>query len=216
MPFVIDYQGWRFGKYPLGFPVLLSFGERLGLQNWVNPLIAAWSLWLIYRLGKKLFGERTGLLAAFINRDFTVLFDQLSKLSVPRLELIPELCPGSGLAGFILYHDFHPCLAAGNSCRDSNWRPGAYPPLDGGRRHPAFRAPRGEPAVERTATSPKKGDGDRFAGWHNQLASLSLAGSFDWQPMGGPLYPVVAIRQAGFRPGDRRGAGRQQPRERNQ
>ena len=64
VPFVIDYQGWRFGKYPLGFPVLLSFGERLGLEDWVNPWIAAWSLWLIYRLGKKLFGERTGLLAA--------------------------------------------------------------------------------------------------------------------------------------------------------
>ena len=24
VPFVIDYQGWRFGKYPLGFPVLLG------------------------------------------------------------------------------------------------------------------------------------------------------------------------------------------------
>ncbi len=67
VPFVIDYQGWRFGKYPLGFPVLLSLGERLGLADWVNPWIAAWTLWLIYRLGKKLFGERTGLLAAFIS-----------------------------------------------------------------------------------------------------------------------------------------------------
>ena len=66
VPFVIDHQGWRFGKYPLGFPVLLSFGVRLGLQDWVNPCIAAWSLWLIYLLGKKLFGERTGLLAAFL------------------------------------------------------------------------------------------------------------------------------------------------------
>jgi hypothetical protein len=66
VPFVIDHQGWRFGKYPLGFPVLLSFGLRLGLQDWINPWIAAWSLWLIYLLGKKLFGERTGLLAAFL------------------------------------------------------------------------------------------------------------------------------------------------------
>ena len=63
VPFVIDYQGYRFGKYPLGFPVLLSFGLRLGLQDWVNPFIAAWTLWLIYRLGKKLFDERTALLA---------------------------------------------------------------------------------------------------------------------------------------------------------
>jgi hypothetical protein len=66
VPFVIDHHGWRFGKYPLGFPVLLSLGMRLGLQIWVNPWIAAWSLWLIYRLGKKLFGERTGLLAVFL------------------------------------------------------------------------------------------------------------------------------------------------------
>ena len=66
VPFVIDHMGWRFGKYPLGFPALLSLGMRLGLQDWVNPWIAAWSLWLIYRLGKKLLGERTGLLAAFL------------------------------------------------------------------------------------------------------------------------------------------------------
>lgn len=63
VPFVIDYQGYRFGKYPLGFPVLLSFGMRLSLQDWVNPFIAAWTLWLIYRLGQKLFNERTALLA---------------------------------------------------------------------------------------------------------------------------------------------------------
>ncbi len=66
VPFVVDYQGWRFGKYPLGFPVLLSFGIRLGLRDWVNPFIAAWSLWLIYRLGKKLLGEKTALLAVFL------------------------------------------------------------------------------------------------------------------------------------------------------
>ena len=66
VPFVVDYQGWRFGKYPLGFPVLLSFGIRLGLRDWVNPFIAAWSLWLLYRLGKKLLGEKTALLAVFL------------------------------------------------------------------------------------------------------------------------------------------------------
>ena len=33
VPFVVDYQGWRFAKYPLGFPVLLSFGIQLGLRR---------------------------------------------------------------------------------------------------------------------------------------------------------------------------------------
>ena len=66
VPFVIDHLGWRFGKYPPGFPVLLSFGVRLGVRDWINPGIAALSLWLIYLLGKKIFGERTGLVAAFL------------------------------------------------------------------------------------------------------------------------------------------------------
>jgi 4-amino-4-deoxy-L-arabinose transferase-like glycosyltransferase len=66
VPFVVDYHGYRFGKYPLGFPVLLSFGMRLGARDWVNPFIAACTLWLIYRLGKKLLDEKTALLAVFL------------------------------------------------------------------------------------------------------------------------------------------------------
>jgi len=66
VPFVIDDQGFRFGKYPLGFPVLLSFGMRLGVRDWVNPAIAACALWLIYRLAKKLLDEPTALLALIL------------------------------------------------------------------------------------------------------------------------------------------------------
>ncbi len=64
VPFVVDYQGQRFGKYPLGWPALLSLGERLGLRWLVNPLLAGLSVWLIYRLGKKVLNETVGLLAA--------------------------------------------------------------------------------------------------------------------------------------------------------
>ena len=64
VPFVVDYHGKRFGKYPLGWPVVLSFGVRAGARNFVNPLLAGLGLWLIYRLGKRLFGETVGLLAA--------------------------------------------------------------------------------------------------------------------------------------------------------
>ena len=64
VPFVVDYAGRRFGKYPLGWPVLLSLGVRLGLRYLVNPLLGGLAVWLIYRLGKKTLGETAGLLAA--------------------------------------------------------------------------------------------------------------------------------------------------------
>jgi 4-amino-4-deoxy-L-arabinose transferase-like glycosyltransferase len=63
-PFVVDYNGQRFGKYPLGWPAMLSLGERLGLRFLVNPLLAGLGVWLTYRLGKRIFGETVGLLAA--------------------------------------------------------------------------------------------------------------------------------------------------------
>ena len=64
VPFVVDHEGQRFGKYPLGWPVVLSFGERIGLRWLVNPLLAGLGVWLTYRLGKKTLGETVGLLAA--------------------------------------------------------------------------------------------------------------------------------------------------------
>jgi 4-amino-4-deoxy-L-arabinose transferase-like glycosyltransferase len=63
-PFVVDYQGQRFGKYPLPWPVVLSFGVHLGAIYLVNPILAGLGLWLIYRLGKRLFGEPVSLLAS--------------------------------------------------------------------------------------------------------------------------------------------------------
>jgi 4-amino-4-deoxy-L-arabinose transferase-like glycosyltransferase len=64
VPFVLDYQGQRFGKYPPGWPGILAAGVLAGLPWLVNPLLAALSLYLIYRLGKTLYDERVGLLAA--------------------------------------------------------------------------------------------------------------------------------------------------------
>ena len=37
-PFVVDYQGRRFGKYPPGWPMLLSVGMRLDAPWLVNTL----------------------------------------------------------------------------------------------------------------------------------------------------------------------------------
>lgn len=64
VPFIIDYMGIRFGKYPLGWPAMLAIGEFLGLRYLVNPLLAGLGVWLIYRLSKRLMGETVGLLAA--------------------------------------------------------------------------------------------------------------------------------------------------------
>ncbi|MFN2194794.1 MAG: hypothetical protein ACK2UW_01555 [Anaerolineales bacterium] len=64
VPFVVDYQGQRFGKYPPGWPAVLSLGVRAGARAWVNPLLAGLAVWLTYLLGKKVFGETVGLLGA--------------------------------------------------------------------------------------------------------------------------------------------------------
>ena len=32
VPFVVDYNGQRFGKYPLGWPAMLALGVRLGVR----------------------------------------------------------------------------------------------------------------------------------------------------------------------------------------
>ena len=64
VPFVVDHEGLRFGKYPLGWPALLAIGVRFGLRAWVNPFLAGLGVWLTYRLGKKILGETVGLLAA--------------------------------------------------------------------------------------------------------------------------------------------------------
>jgi hypothetical protein len=62
VPFVIDFQGQRFGKYPPGWPAVLSLGVRAGIENWVNPLLAGLAAWLTYRLGKRTLGEKPAFL----------------------------------------------------------------------------------------------------------------------------------------------------------
>lgn len=64
VPFVVDYNGLRFGKYPLGWPVVLAIGEYLNVRFLVNPLLGGLGVWLTYLLGRKLFSRPVGLLAA--------------------------------------------------------------------------------------------------------------------------------------------------------
>jgi hypothetical protein len=63
---VVDYNGQRFGKYPLGWPVVLAMGEVVNTRQMVNPLLAGLSVWLSYLLAKKLNGQITGLLVAVL------------------------------------------------------------------------------------------------------------------------------------------------------
>jgi 4-amino-4-deoxy-L-arabinose transferase-like glycosyltransferase len=66
VPFVIDNNGYRFGKYPLPWPVVLSFGIRAGTRDLVNPLLAAACVWLMYRLLAKIRNPRTGVFGAVL------------------------------------------------------------------------------------------------------------------------------------------------------
>ncbi|MGA9531408.1 MAG: hypothetical protein WBR18_01715 [Anaerolineales bacterium] len=64
IPFVVDYQGRRFGKYPPGWPALLSLGARADLIWLVNPLLGGLALWLTYQLAKRWLGGGLATLAA--------------------------------------------------------------------------------------------------------------------------------------------------------
>jgi len=66
VPFVVDYNGLRFSKYPLGWPVVLAIGIKLGIRHLINPILAGIAVWLTYQLGKKVFSAGTGLLAGVL------------------------------------------------------------------------------------------------------------------------------------------------------
>jgi len=65
-PFIIDdtQTGQRFGKYTIGYPIVLAIGEVMG-QSWlINALFAMLSVALVYRLGETLFNADVGLVGA--------------------------------------------------------------------------------------------------------------------------------------------------------
>ncbi len=66
VPFVLDYQGNKFSKYPISWPVVLAFGEWLRIRAMINPILSGVSFWFIYRLVKKVLDERTALLAIIL------------------------------------------------------------------------------------------------------------------------------------------------------
>ncbi len=65
-PFVLDYQGRRFGKYPPGWPALLAIGVRMGAGWWVNAACLALIAALTFRLGREARDPATGAVAAWL------------------------------------------------------------------------------------------------------------------------------------------------------
>lgn len=53
-------------QYPPGFPVLLTAGLWLGSPGIVNPLLAAFSVFLVYFLCRELFDKNTALIASLL------------------------------------------------------------------------------------------------------------------------------------------------------
>lgn len=64
IPFVIVRDNLWFGKYPPGYPAILALGVLVGTPWLVNPLAFGITVVLVGLLGRRLFGERVGLLAA--------------------------------------------------------------------------------------------------------------------------------------------------------
>ena len=66
VPFVVDFEGSRFGKYPPGWPAALAIGSWFDVPYWVGPILAGIAVWLTYRLGLRMAGALAGVLAALL------------------------------------------------------------------------------------------------------------------------------------------------------
>src|SRR5512145_2384191 len=64
IPFILNQQGWLFGKYPPGYSLLLTPAALIDQWWLVNALAAVVLVLGVYLLGRDLFDADTGLLAA--------------------------------------------------------------------------------------------------------------------------------------------------------
>ncbi|MDW8299857.1 MAG: glycosyltransferase family 39 protein [Anaerolineae bacterium] len=56
----------RFGKYPPGWSLVLTLGVWLGQEWLINAFLAMLNIGLVYRLGRELFDETVGVVAALL------------------------------------------------------------------------------------------------------------------------------------------------------
>jgi len=62
---IINDGRW-FSKYTIGWPFLLAIGRILHVQFMLAPLCVAFSVLIVYLMGKRLFGIKCGTIAAFL------------------------------------------------------------------------------------------------------------------------------------------------------
>ena len=62
---IINNGRW-YSQYPPGFPAILLLGLAVGAPWIINPLLAACSIFIFYRLGKEIYGESEGRVAAVL------------------------------------------------------------------------------------------------------------------------------------------------------
>ena len=85
-------QGRWYSVYPPGHPAMLTLGELIGTPWLINPLAAALSAVVIYRLGKETYGEKTaGLGALLAGLSPFLLFMSASYMSHPTALLFSAL-----------------------------------------------------------------------------------------------------------------------------
>jgi hypothetical protein len=63
-PFIIVRDGHWYGKYLPGYPAVLALGALVDQVWLVNPLVGAGCVWMLFVLGRRLYGAWTGVAAA--------------------------------------------------------------------------------------------------------------------------------------------------------
>jgi 4-amino-4-deoxy-L-arabinose transferase-like glycosyltransferase len=101
VPFVVDHEGMRFGKYPPGWPAALALGAAAHAPFAVNPILAGIAVWLTYVLGRRLAGVLAGLLAALLTATSPMVLMLAGTLMPHMLSLVMAL--GWMLAWFDLF-----------------------------------------------------------------------------------------------------------------
>ena len=82
--FVVLTDSVRYGKYPIGHPLLLALGQSIGAETLVVPALTALLALALWKLGRKLFGaEATALALLLIAVSPQVLLTGATLLSQP-------------------------------------------------------------------------------------------------------------------------------------
>ncbi len=97
---VLSQAGW-YGKYPVGHPAMLALARAAGAEDVLSPLLAAASVWLTWRVGRRLLGARrarVGVVLLALSPHFVLshatLLSQVSSTFFLMLALAGLLEPG--------------------------------------------------------------------------------------------------------------------------